>query len=74
MLEEYVRQYTWARKGHIPVYMLVTQDKYQLPLAVADTARELAQMVGVTESSVIACIRRGYKSRYVRVYIDLEEE
>lgn len=31
-----------------PLYMVVTQDKYELPYAWADSAWELAQMLGVT--------------------------
>lgn len=31
-----------------PVYMAVTQDKYELPIAWAESAWELAQMFGVT--------------------------
>ena len=33
---------------YYPLYMAVTQDKYELPYAWADSAWELAQMLGVT--------------------------
>lgn len=31
------------------LYIKVTQDKFELPIAVADTARELADMVGTSK-------------------------
>ena len=34
------------------VYLAVTPDRYELPVAVADTAAELARMLGVTEQSI----------------------
>lgn len=59
------------------LYIMVTRDKYELPLAVADTAAELASMVGVTTNAVLSGIsktRKGKlkKSRYIRVEVDNE--
>ena len=34
------------------LYIACTNDEYELPIAVADTATELAQMVGVTRDSL----------------------
>lgn len=34
------------------VYMKVTRDKYELPIAVADSVRELSRMTGTTENSI----------------------
>lgn len=34
------------------VYMKVTRDKYELPIAVADSVRELSRMTGATENSI----------------------
>lgn len=34
------------------LYIACTNDEYELPIAVADTATELAQMVGVTRGSL----------------------
>lgn len=48
MIEKYMRMAEWKKQGLKPLYLLVTKDKYQLPLAVADTAEELAQIVGVS--------------------------
>lgn len=38
--------------GKNRLYMMVTTDEYELPLAVAETARELADMVGVKVNSI----------------------
>lgn len=61
----------------IPVYMLVTNDRYELPVAVEDTIYALARLVGVTESSVSKGVTRsemGGKSKYHRVWIELTPE
>ncbi len=56
------------------VYMLVTQDKYELPLMVADTATELARKLGLSKDSVASAIckakKDGRKCKYVRVELD----
>ena len=53
------------------VYMLVTEDEYELPLMVADTAIELARRLGLRECSVMSAIckakKTGRKCKYVRV-------
>lgn len=41
-----------------PVYLMVTQDKYRLPLAVADTKTELAEITGSSLSSICHSIAR----------------
>ena len=60
------------------LYMKVTKDKYELPIAVAGTIRELAMMLGIRESSVNHQFYRqkkyGTKCGYVKVEIDDEEE
>jgi hypothetical protein len=61
----------------IPVFMAVSQDKYELPLAVADSMWELARLRGVTESAVCKGItrqNRGQKSKYIRVWIEMTAE
>lgn len=60
------------------LYMAVTPDKYQLPLAVADSVQQLARMVGVTTNSIYSAISHGEsmnwkKRRYLRIRIDEEE-
>lgn len=61
------------------VWIRVSNDKYELPEAVADTKYELAKLLGFNEATVYAAIKHdeqaGRKSRYMRVYIgDLEDE
>jgi hypothetical protein len=45
--------------------MAVTADKFELPVAVADTAEELAQMLGVKAQSVRVGVWR-YKNNVLR--------
>ena len=40
------------------VYQLVTKDKYRLPIAQADTIRELAEMIGKPYQTVRKAITR----------------
>lgn len=74
MLEQYMQKYKWAEQKLKPLYLLVTKDKYQLPLAVADTAEELARIVGVNPSTIRKCITQRKNTRYIRIYVDLEED
>lgn len=34
------------------IWMAVTPDEYELPLAIADTAKELAELVGISTETV----------------------
>lgn len=43
------------------VYMKVTDDEYELPVAIANTMKELAQILGVKKDTI-----SGYISRYNR--------
>lgn len=74
MLEQYMRKYKWAEKNLKPLYLMVTKDKYELPLAVADTADELGRLVGVDQSTIIKSITHRKNSKYIRIYVDLEED
>lgn len=61
----------------MPVYLAVTKDKYELPLAVADTMWELARLVGVTDGAICKGVDnavKGKKSKYRRVWIDLSPQ
>lgn len=40
------------------IYMKTTTDKYEFPVAVADSVKELAHMLGNTPASVASCISR----------------
>ena len=57
------------------IWMMVTMDEYELPLAVAESAGELAKKVGVDKNTIMSCVshvRKGRKtrSRYVKVEIE----
>lgn len=56
------------------IYMKVTQDKYELPLVVADTVAELARLTGQKRSSVASALshakKKGFNSSYVKVIVD----
>lgn len=41
------------------IYIKISKDKYRLPLAVADTASELARICGVKTSTVSRMIKKG---------------
>lgn len=52
------------------IWMQVTLDEYELPLAVADSATELARLIGVTKNAVCTGVyhaKKGGRSRYVKV-------
>lgn len=40
------------------LYIACTNDEYELPIAVADSATELAQMVGITRDSLYSMMTR----------------
>ena len=57
------------------VWILVTKDEFELPVAIADTAKELARICGVSNRTVISGALRNKsgkvkKSRYIKVEID----
>ena len=56
------------------LYMYVTADKYELPIYVTDTVKELAGLVGTTENSIYSAMRhaavRGGGCRYVKVEVE----
>ena len=56
------------------VYMYVTDDKYELPLAVADTQAELAKLTHTTQNAISSSIShaksRNGKSQYIEVSLD----
>ena len=43
------------------LYMKVTADEYELPIAVADSVGELARMLGVYPSGILAGIKGKHK-------------
>lgn len=64
-------------KDIMHVYMMVTQDKYELPLAIADSSYELARITGTNAISIRSAIshakdRNSKRSKWVKVEIDEE--
>ena len=47
------------------LWVAVTQDEYELPVAVADTARELAEMLGVKTMTVVSDVSR-YRRKHIK--------
>ena len=57
-------------------WLVVNVDEYELPLAVAESAEELARMWGVSRSTVMTCEMRGRGGRecgYKYVKVEREE-
>lgn len=48
------------------VYMMVTADKYELPIVVADTFSELEQLTGVDKSQLCRVYKRNLTIRRKR--------
>lgn len=59
------------------IWMLVTDDEYELPLVVADTAGILARRLGTTAANIYSLMSRdrahGKRSKYVKVEVDDDE-
>lgn len=57
------------------LWLMITTDKYELPLAVADSPRELSKLVGVSYQNIktsiylAKCGRIKY-SKYIKVEVD----
>lgn len=65
------------------LYVVITADKYELPLAVRDTQDEIEQLLGRSGEDVSSMISRkttsmtrfnGFRYRIVRVNVDDEED
>ena len=60
--------------GKIKIYMKVTKDRYSLPVAVADSPKELAALCGVSPNAIYSGFsheKKGdWKSPYVKVVVD----
>lgn len=59
------------------VYMEVTKDKYELPVAIADTISELSQITGASNNTISSTISHGkynkdkYKhSKFIKVVFE----
>ncbi len=60
------------------VWMMVTFDEFELPLAVADTAAELGKLVGQSSNAITSAVskakHKGFRSRYHAVEIEDDED
>lgn len=61
------------------VWMRITRDKYELPLAIADSAEELAEICNVkreTVASMVSSYEKGKlkTSRYICVNVEEDED
>lgn len=54
------------------IWMVVDSTRYHLPVAVADTAVELAKIVGVSPQTIRESVRKP-KSKYLRIEIKEDE-
>lgn len=55
-------------------WMKVSNDKFELPIASADSARELAKMLGISENTIYAALshkKDGMKTCYIKVEIEI---
>lgn len=57
------------------LYMIVTADRYELPMLVADSLDELSEFSGKTKTNISSCISKkkngknnGYK--FIRIEVD----
>lgn len=61
------------------VYMAVTDDAYELPLAIGDNMRDIARTMGVDRSCVCKQIKGAVKGKYkkrfkfVKVYVEEQD-
>lgn len=60
------------------LYMLVSRDKYELPIIVADSAGILARKLGIQPHSIMSTMinakMQGYRCQYVKVEYDEDNE
>lgn len=60
------------------LYMLVSRDKYELPLIVTNSIGALAQKLDISPKIIRCAInnsqKKGYKSQYVKVEYDEDDE
>ena len=56
------------------IWMKITKDEYELPVAVADTAAELARMLNVSVDTIYSATsrrrNRGDKTAFIKVEVE----
>ena len=59
------------------IWMKVTNDEYELPVAIADSRSELARKLGIKPNTIATAIHRakktGHRQIFVEVFVDDEE-
>jgi ribosomal protein L7Ae-like RNA K-turn-binding protein len=60
------------------VYMKITKDKYELPVAVAESTTELAKICGLKNSGSVRSminepIRLGFRPTYIKVEVSEDD-
>lgn len=67
-----------ARSSDDYLWEYVTDDKYELPIYVADDYKDLAKMVGVRPNNILSAIAhskvRGNRCVYQKVYVGDEDD
>lgn len=59
------------------LYLKVTKDRYELPLAVADSPRELAKMIGVSRDTIntaLSKVKAGEVRNSTYKIVEVEDE
>lgn len=56
---------------HKYIYIATTYDKYELPIAVADTVKELSELTGANKKSIANRVSDG-RSHFYRVEVNEE--
>lgn len=56
------------------LYLKISADRYELPIAVADTAQELARMLGVTANTIYSQMSHAKAHGRWCAYVKIEEE
>lgn len=55
------------------IYAAVTKDEFELPIAVADSEKELAFILGISKKAVTEGVRKylaGKRSDYIKIRVD----
>ena len=56
------------------LWLQVSNDEYELPINIADTCEELAEMCGVRENAIYSAIshakEKNYRCKYVKVKVE----
>lgn len=54
------------------LYLYVTDDEYELPLAIAESIKELSMTIGVHRNTIVKNLKR--PSRYKRIEVEEDDE